>query len=96
VHPEAIITEPDDDPSEAMEVDQAGPSDSQNTERFLQRVASSERAFRNSTDAPAFLQQVNQEILQKMCRDRCLNDSGGIDELYARLVVWVCFWFYCQ
>lgn len=74
-----------------MEVDQPGPSDLQNSRRFLQRVSNSERAFRNIGDAQSFLQRVNLEVLQKMCRDRGLDDSGETNELRARLVAWVRF-----
>ena len=94
MHPNTISVEPDDDPAEAMEVDQAGPSDPQNDRRFLRRVANSERDFLNSTDSLSFLRRVDQEILRKMCGDRGLDDSGGIDELCARLVVWVCFVYF--
>lgn len=81
----------EDDSSEAMEVDQPGPSGSRNGQGLSQRVASAERAFLNFRDAQSFLQRVDQEILRKMCGDRGLSDSGDTDELYAKLVVWVIF-----
>ena len=73
-----------------MDIDQPGPSDLQNNEEFLRKVASSERSFLSFPDSQSFIRRVNREILRKMCENRDLPNGGSKRELYARLETWVC------
>ena len=73
-----------------MEVDQpVAPGPDLHGERFRQRVESAERYFLEFTGRQIFLQRANRPVLQQMCQNRGLDDTGTKRELYLRLVAWV-------
>jgi hypothetical protein len=80
-----------------MEVDQPTASGSNEPgECFLRRVEKAEETFLESIDRRLFLQKVSLPVLQRMCQNRGLDDTGYKNELYARLATGVsCVYLTC-
>lgn len=89
ISPDQIIL-PEDADAEEMEVDQPIASGSNdNGERFHQKMEDAERSFLGFMDRRPFLRRVNRPVLQQMCQNRGLSDTGTKNDLYTHLENWV-------
>ena len=75
---------------EDMDVDQPDASGSNGDgERFRFKVNLAEKDFLEFMTSRFFLRRVNLPVLQEMCHNRGLDDTGSKMELYQRLENWV-------
>lgn len=73
-----------------MEMDQpvaSGPVT--NDVDFQEKVAIAEKALLSSDSEQTFARRARKDVLQLLCRNRCLDDKGEKIKLASRLIDWV-------
>ena len=70
-------------------MDQPVASGSAANDDFHRKVAIAERALLESGDDRFLARRARKDVLQALCRDRQLDDTGDKVELASRLIDWV-------
>ena len=72
-----------------MEIDQPIASEPADNDDLRQKVTIAEKALLKSNNSRGLAQRTRKDVLQVLCRDRQLEDTGDKIDLASRLIGWV-------